>query len=161
MRSRVQHGGRELGVHVRRCCSVGETVAGAVGHSFQDQLDPRKEHDVVHGHQPRRLQEGGQVPGSEHAVVDRGQTTVHESTGGGGSHGGDHPVLFAGFGQPGIDGASSEVSEEVITPHQRAAVHPLDQQHAATVDFPAPGGPVTISSSAMRPVSTTISRTPP
>lgn len=62
----------------------------------------------------------------------------------------DDLVLDMGFGGPRGDVALVEEGEEVVTGNQRVGWNSLERT-CATVDLPAPGGPVTTIKSATGP----------
>ena len=84
----------ELGVHVTRCCLVGERVVGTRAHAVDGALDRREQDDVVDEFtDPGRLDELVEEPRTDHTVVDRVVPVAGEPSGRGRGHLGDDRVL--------------------------------------------------------------------
>ena len=141
--------GRVLKVvpHVFGGDKIGEPVPGADPDTAKTYLEWREKNRVVDPLERRRVDKGRQQPGADDSVVDHMAVPSHAA---GGRRRGfrDCRVLGLCFGQPRLRPHPCAGSRRSHRRRPDALGVTRSASSAATVDLPAPGGPVTTISVA-------------
>ncbi len=143
-----EHCSIELLVHVPRRSLVGESMVAPRCDAVHTRRYRREQHDVLHPSKTARRDEATEEPWSNDAVVDRPVAAGDESAGRRPSRLGDDLVLNGRLDEPRIDPALPQ-NRKNSSPSIRTLGLRSSTKREATADLPAPGGPVTITSSAI------------
>ena len=135
----------ELRMNRCRRRKVRETVSMSCRNTLLAHLDRRQEYHIVDFRQAGRSDEGAKEPRADHTVVHDREPAHNELARRPDCSPGHHRVLFMRLGKPRIDGAVGQESEKGVARNEDAP-DIESARNFATVDLPAPGGPVTIKS---------------